>query len=265
MSVTDGTAPTSPLLPFTAHNVRLNDGSETIPGEVTLAKRALPQAVLRTLDFCFPDRAEGELSAVDLACLEGGYSALLASAGFRTLGIEGRPGNLARCQYVASGLSYGTRLRFECDDVRNLAGYGVFDVTFCSGLLYHLDQPMALLKLLAASTSKVLLLHTHFATDTVPERFAELSEMTSNEGVQGRWYPEHPEGSTTEEILDRRWASLDNAESFWVEKRYLLQGLRDVGFPIVYEQYDFLDNVVTDDYIQDYNSSFFVAIKAPLP
>ena len=70
----------------------LADGTLSIPGEILLEEHPLPQAVLRTLDAFFPGRRPGEFSVVDLGCLEGGYTALFARAGFATLGIDGRPG-----------------------------------------------------------------------------------------------------------------------------------------------------------------------------
>jgi SAM-dependent methyltransferase len=256
------TSEPSSLIPFTAHNVLLPDGSRTIPGEILLEEHPFPQAILRTLDVVFPERAPGQYSAVDLGCLEGGHTALIAQAGFSALGIEGRPNNYERCQFVAEELGL-EGLRFACDDVHNLEHYGTFDVTFCSGLLYHLDDPIAFLKTVATCTRKLLILHTHFATDEIPLLFPYLSDLTTNEGVPGRWAEEHPETSTEEEIVARRWASLDNKRSFWVEKRHLLQTLIELGFSVVYEQFDSLHHVVDDNYIAENGRSMFVAVKVP--
>jgi hypothetical protein len=79
------------IVPFTAHNMVLADGTQSIPGEILLEEHPLPRAVLRTLDAFFPGRSGGEFSIVDLGCLEGGYTALFARAGFAALGIDGRP------------------------------------------------------------------------------------------------------------------------------------------------------------------------------
>jgi hypothetical protein len=145
--------------------------------------------------------------------------------------------------------------------VHNLGQYGSFDVTFCCGLLYHLEDPVTFLRTVSQLTRRVLILQTHFATDTVPERFPNLSELTTHEGVAGRWYSEHPEDATEEEMLSQAWSSIGNRRSFWVEKRHLLQTLIDVGFAPVYEQYDSLYNVVEDDYIAQWGRSLFVAVR----
>jgi SAM-dependent methyltransferase len=248
------------VVPFTAHNMVLADGTLSIPGEILLEEHPLPRAVLRTLDAFFPDRRPGQYSVVDLGCLEGGYTALFARAGFDALGIDGRPANIARCEYGPGRLGLPD-LRFACDDVHNLADYGSFDVTFCCGLLYHLEDPVTFLRMVSQLTRRVLILQTHFATDTVPERFPNLSELTTHEGVAGRWYSEHPEDATEEEMLSQAWSSIGNRRSFWVEKRHLLQTLIEVGFAPVFEQYDSLSNVVEDDYIAQWGRSLFVAVR----
>jgi SAM-dependent methyltransferase len=248
------------MVPFTAHNLVLADGTLSIPGEILLEEHPLPKAVLRTLEAFFPNRRSGEFSVVDLGCLEGGYTALFARAGFAALGIDGRQANVDRCEFGPGQLGLPD-LRFVCDDVHNLEQYGSFDVTFCCGLLYHLDDPVSFLRMIGTLTRRVLILQTHFATDTIPVRFPNLSEMTSHEGVQGRWYSEHPEDATEEEMLSQAWSSIGNRRSFWVEKRHLLKTMIEAGFAPVYEQYDSLYDVVEDNYIQEWGRSLFVAVR----
>jgi SAM-dependent methyltransferase len=253
--------PEEDMVPFTAHNMVLADGSRSMPGEdLLLEEHPLPQAVLKTLDAFFPQRQQGEFSVVDLGCLEGGYTALFARAGFSALGIDGRPLNVARCEFGPGRLGLPD-LRFVCDDVHNLAQYGSFDATFCCGLLYHLEDPIAFLRQVSQLTRRVLILQTHFATDSIPVRFPNLSELTTHEGVQGRWYAEHPEDATEEEMLSQAWSSIGNRRSFWVDKRHLLQTLVDLGFAPVFEQYDFLHGIVEDNYIAEWGRSLFVAVR----
>jgi len=248
------------MVPFTAHNMLLVDGSPSIPGETLLEEHALPKAILRTLDVFFPQRQNGEFSIVDLGCLEGGYTALFARAGFAALGIDGRPANIARCEYGPGRLGLPS-LRFVCDDVHNLERYGSFDATFCCGLLYHLEDPISFLRIVSRVTRRILILQTHYSTDSIPERFPNLSALTEHEGVQGRWHSEHPEDATEEEMLRQAWSSIGNRRSFWVEKRHLLQALIDLGFSPIYEQYDSLYDVVKDDYIESWGRSLFVAVR----
>ena len=79
--------------------------------------------------------------------------------------------------------------------------------------------------------------------------------------MAGRWYREHPDDATDEEMLSQVWSSIGNRRSFWVEKSHLVQALIDVGFAPVYEQFDWLSDVVHDDYIAEWGRSLFVAVR----
>jgi SAM-dependent methyltransferase len=199
---------------------------------------------------------------VDLGALEGGWAVLLARAGYETVGIEGRANNLALCEYVreSSGLAW---LSFVQDDVRNLAQYGTFDVCFCSGLLYHLDDPSAFLRLVAAQTSRVVVLHTHYAPETLDgSKYAPgLSDWDEHEGRRGRWFREWPEGSSPDEVESYRWASLENPRSFWLRKGDLMQAVADAGFPMVYEEHDFVGNMAHSTYQAEESRSLFFGVK----
>jgi len=255
---------------FTAHNIVLPSGEQTFPGNLAIADLPQATALLRTLDVAFSGQFEGKAIA-DLGCLEGGWTVEFARAGFDALGIEARSLNVEKCEYVADQLKL-PNLRFAIDDVHNIEKYGPFDAVFCSGLLYHLEDPTAYLKTLARSTRRILLLQTHYATSdemnvrrsgdwpTPVEKF-NLSSLQSHEGNLGRWYPEYPEGEDPKNIEKFFWTSYSNYRSFWIEKRHLLQTLREVGFSPVYEQFDFVDNNVTNDWIEQNDRSLFVAYR----
>ena len=179
-------------------------------------------------------------------CLEGGWTAFFAQAGLSCLGIEGRQANFDRCELVERELGLGSKLPFVRDDVREPERYGPFDVTFCAGILYHLDRPVSFLVTVAHSTKRLLILDTHYAMDSLPisypsdpDRAPDLSEVTTHEGVHGRWYQEHLEGETEAQIRDGLWASLDNRRSFWIDRRDLIATLIRLGFSPVYEQLDY--------------------------
>jgi hypothetical protein len=144
-------------------------------------------------------------------------------------------------------------------------------VVFCKGLLYHLDKPKEFLNALAAVTTKLLILQTHFSTDTKktdtknkehrwfgiarkllarmkrhnPEPAAKyrefnLSELTENETLRGRWYTEFANDEAFSKRDSSKWASWDNRRSFWIQREYLLQAIYDVGFDLVLEGFDSL-------------------------
>jgi len=250
---------------FTAHNIVLPDGTMTIPGKPVLAESDQAKAALRALDLIFPADARVGKRIIDLGCLEGGYTVEFARAGFDSLGIEVRDVNIAKCNYVATALGL-PNLRFAQDDVRNVERYGQFDAIFCSGLLYHLDRPTEYLHTLAKVTTRALILQTHYATRRRPPRWRtyppyRISRLVRHEGNLGRWVHEYSPRAKQEKVEGAVWASFGNPRSFWIEKKHLLQTLREVGFPLVFEQYDFLTNIVADRYIHDNHRSLFVAVR----
>ncbi|HEY5178100.1 MAG TPA: hypothetical protein VII95_21300 [Terriglobales bacterium] len=88
---------------FTAHNIRLDDGSLTKPEQPWQTEDlALVKFTKQFLRMVFPDGAAGK-RVVDLGCLEGGYTVELARAGFDALGIEVRESNFENCQRVKAG------------------------------------------------------------------------------------------------------------------------------------------------------------------
>jgi SAM-dependent methyltransferase len=247
---------------FTSHNIILPDGSQTRPGATPLADSALAQGALRMARTICPPTGQRRPRVVDLGCLEGGYAVEFARAGYEVLGVEARSESVARCRYVQERLGL-ENLSFVQDDVRNLSDHGDFDIVFCCGLLYHLDYPAAFLKLLGEVTGSLLLLHTHYAENEVNPNYP-LSGLVEHEGLLGRWWAEAPGGAWTsmEEMEAAAWASWENTVSFWPLKRHLLKAMNDGGFPIVCEQFDALDDIAEDPYVDRHSRSMFVGIKA---
>lgn len=247
---------------FTSHNIVLPDGSETKPGGAPLAKWQRTQSALRLATRICPPTEEYTPRVVDLGCLEGGYAVEFARAGYDVLGIEARADSVARCNWVKEQLGLDN-LTFAQDDVRNVPNYGTFDIVLCFGLLYHLDAPAAFLRMLGAHTKDLLLVHTHFAEDRVNPTYP-LSEMTEHEGYRGRWYLEAPGGNwmSQQQMEQAAWASWYNPTSFWPTKPHLLQAIRDAGFDIVSEQYDALQDIANDTYVETESRSMFAGIRS---
>lgn len=214
------------LLPFTGHNIRLPDGTETKPGTPLIAENGICQAALRMLDLC---RTGSMFSTrvADLGCLEGGYAAAFAQAGYRVEGIEARDMNVARCRWAADQLNL-PHLAYIRDDARNLAAWGEFDAVFCAGLLYHLDEPDAFLKTLGKVTRRLLIIQTHVSSHPHPEEI--------HEGRRGHWHHDNPGDGDP-------WGSHGNTRSFWMAYPDLLQAIRDAGFDLVLSQHDYLPDI----------------------
>jgi SAM-dependent methyltransferase len=273
---------------FTAHNIRLDDGQKTMgDSSELLAETPLWTSIQKTIDLFFPEMRTQRraLRVVDLGCLEGGYAVEFARMGFDTLGIEARRENIQNCEFVKSHLVL-PNLRFAQDDVRNIAAHGSFDITFCGGLLYHLDNPSAYLHTLSNCTREMLILHTHYAQQhdyryslgllnrylVAPIKQAlklrgkkknwGLSRLTEHERQKGRWFKEYGKRETQENIETFLWSSYNNDRSFWPCKNDLIQILVDVGFDTVFERFDFVKDIANDNYIAYYDRSMFVALKS---
>lgn len=250
---------------FTAHNIVLPDGSHTRPGATPIACGQRARGALRIAKMICPPSAQRRPRVVDLGCLEGGYAVEFARAGYDVLGVEARTDSFARCNYVRRKLGL-ENLAFVQDDVRNVDAYGAFDIVFCAGLLYHMDYPIAFLRQLGDITSRLLLLQTHYAENVLNPHY-QLSAITEHEGVLGRWLIEAPEGewSSVEDMEASLWASWRNAASFWPLKRHLLKAVQDAGFPVVCEQFDTLDDITEDPYVELHSRSMFVGVKPEPP
>lgn len=271
-------------LEFTAHNIRLDDGTLTKP-EVGCSMEGYPWFVSarRIIEATFPFDKK-RLRLADLGCLEGGYAVEFARMGIEVLGVEVRESNIEVCNYVKSKVNL-PNLEFVKDNVWNIHKYGTFDVVFCCGLLYHLDKPKQFLEMLSGVVRKLLILQTHFSTDNnyrasrLPDlikralvRFERgginkynLSSMSENEGLKGRWFPEFPDDESYRKKELAKWASWENRRSFWIQREYLLQAISDVGFDLVMEQFDSLGPNIMENLLQGYYKTdlrgTFIGIK----
>ena len=256
-------------LRFTAHNLRLAPGIETLPGAPVLfeSDERLP-AILRLLETLFgPDPSR--LRIADLACLEGGYALALAQRGADVLGIEARRVNFEKLELVAEHFAL-PNLRFVRADVKEFRAetFGRFDAVLALGILYHLDRPAAWLEQIAPAVERVLILDTHYAPDddaaaaNVDPRVGALGPVErradGSATVSGRDVGDLPEGVDPESLP---WASYSNRASFWLTKESLLATLRRAGFTVLLEQHDvWLDQWKT--YQTACPRSFFIAIRS---
>ena len=271
---------------FTGHNIRLDDGTLTKP-DLGDSMDAYPWFVSarRILETVFPgDRHQ--VRVADIGCLEGGYAVEFARMGFQVLGIEVRESNIVACNYVKSKTNL-PNLKFVKDNALNIAKHGAFDVVFCCGLLYHLDKPKYFLETLSAVTTKLMILQTHFATNAInvgsrlpalvrkvlvklkvkkrqTDKF-NLSQLSENEGLVGRWYPEFWNDELFRKRESFKWSSYNNRKSFWIQREYLLQTIQDVGFDLVMEQYDSLGPNIAESMLRGYYQAdrrgTFIGIK----
>lgn len=215
--------------PWTS-NIRLSEDVYTIsPDEFS------PQLQVKRVVQLIADLAEkpfADLRILDLACLEGIYSVEFALKGSKVVGIEAREANIEKARFAKDVLKL-PNLDFYQDDVRNLSrdAYGLFDVVFCSGILYHLDAPdvFSFIESCADVCTHLMIIDTHISVEP------KMPYVFKRKKYWGRRYIEHGINASQREKDRSVWASIDNEESFWLTKASLLNVLLDTGFTSVLE------------------------------
>lgn len=102
------------------------------------------------------------LSIADLACHQGYYSTQVARRGCReVLAIDARPEHLADTRLMAEvfALANLRTLQADLDELR-ASETGVFDVTLMLGLLYHVENPVRIMRLARAMTRRACVIET---------------------------------------------------------------------------------------------------------
>jgi SAM-dependent methyltransferase len=229
---------------FTAHNIVLDDGTQTCPAKGwTMDQSGILRAVKRTLNLIYPEGFTGK-SIVDVGCLEGGFTTEFARLGLHSTGLEVRDSNFQNCLRVKAGTNL-PNLHFIKEDANNIGRYGPFDAVFACGLLYHLDWPRRFLTAASQICRRVIFLETHVSSDLdVPaNEIYHLSDLAEHEGLNGRWFDEYDQ-NTEVNLEQMKWASWANPRSFWIQKEHLLDLLHSLQFDIVLEQFDCDDDVL---------------------
>lgn len=128
-------------------------------------------------------------TALDLGCGLGHYAEILHQHGLDVLAVDGRAEN------VAEARRRFPHLKFQVADAQNpeLAQLGKFDLVFCFGLLYHLENPFRVVRSIAELSSKLTLIEGIVYPSPEPA----MVLMDENTGVdQGlnymAFYPSEP-------------------------------------------------------------------------
>jgi SAM-dependent methyltransferase len=104
-------------------------------------------------------------TAIDVGCGFGYFSGLLSSLGFEVTAVDGREENVREAQRRFPAIS--SRV-MDAEDAA-LRSVGQFDLVFCFGLLYHLENPFLAIRHLRAISSDLLLVESviYQGSDTI--------------------------------------------------------------------------------------------------
>lgn len=95
-------------------------------------------------------------TAIDVGCGVGQFSAFLHELGFRTIAVDGRADNAEEARHRAPGVEVHI-VDVEDQAIQQL---GSFDLVFCFGLLYHLENPFRSIRNLYKLTGKILMIES---------------------------------------------------------------------------------------------------------
>lgn len=211
---------------WTAHDIALPGGLSTRPGSGDPAR--LRRCLQLATDLT--GQPFEEMRVLDLGALEGQYAIEFALHGAEVVAIEGREANVEKAQLACDALKLD-RLELRQEDVRGLGRqrHGTFDVVLCVGLLYHLDgaDVFAFLDQLADVCRTLLILDTHVALR------GRDSYAHDGREYRGLRFVEHSPRASQVQRDRSLWASLDNAESFWLTRASLVNALARAGFTSV--------------------------------
>ena len=154
---------------------------------------------MSTLRDLYPGGLEGR-SMLDMACNCGGflYWARELGAG-ECLGTDVRAHWIEQARFLARHRTVPSdEMRFEVEDLYELPRLGLepFDVTLFNGILYHLPEPLAALRVAADLTREVMIVNTGSRIDLPDGLLAAFEESRTRaiSGVYGlAWFPTGPE------------------------------------------------------------------------
>lgn len=173
-----------------------------------------------------------DLAVLELGPFWGYHSLMLDKMGAaRIVGVEGRENNIRTCENVKQcfGLDRAT---FVLQDIEGLAKgeqpqfSGPFDLVFCLGLLYHMPDPLSILRW-CRHQAPSLFLGTHYFEPSELDRYRlPLFEVVSTAELSGgrfagAWYQEGGLSDGPSGLSER---------SFWPCEKDLYEMLRLAGY-----------------------------------
>jgi tRNA (mo5U34)-methyltransferase len=212
------------LAPF-HHNVELPYGLSTHIPE--LSRRPLEVTRLSNLvKHAFPALIEvcgGSLRGkrvLDVACNCGGFSVQAAKLNSEyVLGIDVVDHYIEQAVFLKCALGL-ENTEFEVMDIDNLdeSTVGKFDVTFCFGILYHLENPIRVMRKLASITKSIMLVDT-----TVVRTQTQKMPL---------WVMHSPSVSTVDsiDVTTSRWRREEGFIEFYPNEKAVADLLRFLGF-----------------------------------
>jgi hypothetical protein len=172
---------------------------------------------------------EGQ-SVLELGPLEGGHTYMLHEAGASVTSIEANKRGFLKCLIVKELLKLD-RARFLLGNFVPwlAAGPHRFDLVWATGILYHMSDPLELLRLIAACTDRVHI-WTHYVPDTFDpsEAWAAPILRVEEREVAGR-HVQHYVRSYLDTEETPQFCGGTDTTSVWLRRADILDGLTRLG------------------------------------
>ena len=163
------------------------------------------------------------MHVLELGPLEGGHTYQLEQLGAASVvAIEANAEAFLKCLLIKELLSMRAKFLFG-DFLKFLeANTRRYDMVFCSGVLYHMAEPLRLIKLISQITDRCFV-WTHYFRDDVKERRAVDAQL---DGLRATYWV-HDYGTSTE--LGTFWGG-NQPVAAWMYKEDVLGAFRHFGF-----------------------------------
>jgi SAM-dependent methyltransferase len=136
-------------------------------------------------------------SVLDVGAGPGHLAQFFVQRGCRVVSTDARRENIERMHELYPGHE-GHVADVQRDD---LTQFGRFDIVFCYGLLYHLEDPIAALRNMAAACDDLLLIETMVCDSTAPVLRLEDEYLSANQALRG--LAQRPSPTWVSTALDR--------------------------------------------------------------
>ncbi len=176
---------------------------------------------------------------LELGSLEGSHTYMLEQAGARSvLGVEANKKNYLKC-LIAKEIFDLKRSRFVLGDFSKYLSSSteIFDVIWAAGVLYHMEDPVELIRLISEHTEK-LYMYTHYIDDEA------LEKEWTNKIVERRVIVR---GAREYEYFYRLYGGVEKTTIFtggvysgsvWMRKHAIMDALDAYGFTKIVVQVD---------------------------
>jgi glycosyltransferase involved in cell wall biosynthesis/SAM-dependent methyltransferase len=179
---------------------------------------------------------------IDIGCHRGWHIENILSVEFshaEIIGVEPKLDNYLECVKLKTDkINF---LQLDCRDLRQET-LGVFDVVWCWGLIYHLDDPTLLMKSLQSIThsTSVICIEGHIAVEGEQACLSHpnppiIERTFDSYTYYGKVYKEFEEGESQADKDKKYKASLDNPWAFWLTYDSMIELFIRYGFSHVVE------------------------------